>query len=94
VLSLVLMAVLFRLVVRRTPHPDTAAARGALCSGLAIPGVVLAFIGLPFPLAAAGIALGLRGRAGGRRRLATAAVAVGSLIVVALTAGYLAALIT
>ena len=93
VLSLVLMAVLFLVVVRRATTPDDAAKRGALCSALAIPAVVLAFLGLPFPLAAAGIALGLRGRMGKRRRLATAAIALGSLIVVALSIGYVVALI-
>ena len=92
-LSLVVMAVLFLFVVKRATNPDDAAKRGALCSALAIPAVVVAFLGLPFPLAAAGIALGLRGRTGRRRRLATAAVALGTLIVVAISAGYVGALI-
>lgn len=93
VLSLVVMAVLFLFVVSRATNPDDAAKRGALCSALAIPAVVLAFLGLPFALAAAGIVLGLRGRRGRRRRLATAAIALGSLIVVAITASYVGALI-
>jgi hypothetical protein len=93
VLSLALLAALFALVVRRTPDPSAAASRGALCSALAIPAVVLAFLGLPYPLAAAGIALGLRGRTGERQRLAGAAVLVGSLVVVAITVGYVVALI-
>jgi hypothetical protein len=93
VLSLAVMAVLFLFVVRPTTNPDDAAKRAALCSALAVPAVVLAFLGLPFPLAAAGIVLGLRGRAGRRRRLATAAITLGSLIVVAITAGYVGALI-
>jgi hypothetical protein len=92
-LSLALMAVLFLFIVRRTTDPADAAKRGALCSALAIPAVVVAFLGLPYPIAAAGIALGLRGRTGGRRRLATVAVAVGSLVVAAITAGYVAALL-
>ena len=93
VVSLVLMAVLFVFVVRRTPDPDVAGRRGLLCSGLAVPAVVLAFLGLPYPFAAAGIALGLRGRSGRHGRLATTAVALGSLVVVAITAGYVGALI-
>jgi hypothetical protein len=92
ILSLALMAALFLLVVRRTHNPAAAATRGAVCSGLAIPAVVLSFLGLPFPLAAAGIALGLRGRTGEQRRLANADVVVGSLVVAALTVGYVAAL--
>ena len=59
----------------------------------AIPAIVLAFLGLPYPLAAAGIALGLRGREGSRRRLASAAVASGALVVTAITAGYVVALL-
>jgi hypothetical protein len=93
VLSLVLMTVLFLFVVRPANDPDDAAQRGALCTGLAVPAVVLAFLGVPFPLAAAGVALGMRGRTGRRRRLATAAVALGSFLVVAITAGYVGALI-
>lgn len=93
VLSLVLLAGLFLVVVRRTPNPTAAATRGAVCSGLAIPAIVLSFLGLPYPLAAAGIALGLRGRTGERRRLAGAAVLLGSLVVVAITVGYVVALI-
>jgi hypothetical protein len=91
-LSLVVMAALFLLVVRRA-GPDDASTRGVLCSALAIPAVVMSFLGLPFPLAAAGIALGLRGRIGRRRRLATAAIALGAFIVVAITAGYVVAVI-
>jgi hypothetical protein len=92
-LSLVVMAVLFRFVVSRTTSPNEASKRGVLYSGLAVPAVVVAFLGLPFPLAAAGIALGLWGRSGSRPRLATAAIAVGSFVVIAITAGYVGALI-
>jgi hypothetical protein len=93
VLSLALLAALFLLVVRRTPDQDAAGTRGAVCSGLAIPALVLSFLGLPYPLAAAGIALGLRGRTGAQRRLAGVAVVLGSLVVVAITVGYVVALI-
>jgi hypothetical protein len=93
IVSLALLAALFLIVVRRTRDPDAAAMRGAICSGLAIPALVLSFVGLPYPLAAAGIALGFRGRTGERRRLAGAAVSVGVLVVVAITVGYVLALI-
>jgi hypothetical protein len=86
------MAVLFLFVVRRTWDPEAAAKRGTVCSALAVPAIALTFLGLPYPLAAAGIALGLRGRSGTRRALASAAVVVGSVIVGALTIGYVLAL--
>jgi hypothetical protein len=92
IVSLVLMVVLFVFVVRRTRNPDDAAKRGLLCSLLAIPAIALTFLGLPFPLSAAGIALGIRGRTGSRRASATAAIALGSVIVVAITIGYVVAL--
>ena len=92
IVSLALMVVLFVFVVRRTWNPDDAAKRGLLCSLLAIPTIALTFLGLPFPLSAAGIALGFRGREGGRRVLATTALALGSVIVVAITVGYVVAL--
>ncbi len=91
VASLVLMVVLFVFVVGRTRDPDDAAKRGLLCSLLAIPAIALTFLGLPFPLSAAGIALGLRGRTR-RRVVATTAIALGSVIVVAITLGYVVAL--
>jgi hypothetical protein len=92
-ISVVLVAVLFRFVVRGAPNPDAAASRAIVCSALAVPAVVVAFLGIPYPFAGAGIALGLRGRAGGRRRRATAAVALGTVVIAAITAGYVAALI-
>ena len=62
--ALALTALLFGVVVRRAQNdPAAAATRGIACSALAIPAIVLAFLGLPYPLAAAGIALGLRGHA-------------------------------
>ncbi len=93
VTSGVLMAVLFLFVVRRTREPDTAAKRGAVCSALAVPAVVLAFLGVPYPLAAAGVALGFRGRSGARKTLANTAVVLGAVIIVALTLGYVLALV-
>jgi ABC-type dipeptide/oligopeptide/nickel transport system permease component len=93
-LSLALTALLFGVVVRRARNePADAAVRGIVCSAPAIPAVVLAFLGLPYPLAGAGIALGLHGREGRRRRLASAAVAIGALVVTAITVGYVLALI-
>ena len=93
-LSLALTALLFAVVVRRArDDPADAAVGGIACSALAIPAIVLAFLGLPYPLAAAGIALGLRGREGSHRQLASAAVAIGALVVTAITVGYVVALL-
>lgn len=92
IVSLVLTVALFAFVVRRTRNPDDAAKRGLLLSLLAIPTIPLTFLGLPFPLSAAGIALGVRGRTGRRRVVATTALALGSVIVVAITIGYVVAL--
>ena len=52
-----------------------------LCSGLAVLSIPALFIGLPFVLGSAGIALGMLGREGDCRRLAVAALALGGLVV-------------
>lgn len=95
VVSLALAALLFGIVVRRGAQddPDRAARKAIACSILAVPAIALLFLGLPFPLAGAGIALGLLGREGGRRRLATAAVAIGVLVIALGTGAYVAALV-
>lgn len=80
-------------MVRRIRDSSEAAKRGALCSALAVPAIVVAFLGLPYAFAAAGIALGFRGRPGGRRRLASMAIVLGFVVVTALTIGYVTALI-
>jgi hypothetical protein len=93
-LSLALLAVLFGVVVRRArADPDDAARKALASSVLAVPALALLFLGLPLPFAAAGIALGLRGRDGRRRRVATAAVAIGALVVALTAAAYVAALV-
>jgi hypothetical protein len=90
-LSLLLVALLFGILVPRTKAgpsaPERAATRALACSILAIVALPLSlWLGLPFPLAGAGVALGLVGRAGSRRRLATASAA-GGLAVLALATG-------
>jgi hypothetical protein len=94
-LSLALAALLFGVVVRRGARddPDGAATKAIACSLLAVPAIALLFLGLPFPLAGAGIALGLRGRKGRSKRLATAAVAIGAVVLALCAAAYIAALI-
>lgn len=86
-LSVALAAIVFGVVVPRVkagPDPAERAARqGIVWSGLAVvPGVLLVFLGVTFVLAGAGIALGLLGRSGERRRLATTATVVGAIALV------------
>jgi hypothetical protein len=92
-LSLMLTGLLFGVLVPRTraapEAPERAAARGLACSILAVVTLPLAlWLGLPFPLAGAGVALGLLGRTGRRRRLAIASVAVGTAVLVLATGAY------
>ena len=95
-LSLTLAALLFGVVVRRAARdedPDRAARKAIACALLAVPAMALLFLGLPFPLAGAAIALGLIGRDGKRSRIATAAVAVGALVIALGAGAYVVALV-
>ena len=84
-LALAVAAAIFGHVIPRTkakPAASTLAAkRGTLCSLLAVLSIPTLFVGLPFVLGGGGIALGLLGRDGERKRLAIAAVVVGTLVV-------------
>ena len=95
-ISLILAALLFGVVVRRAArdeNPDRAARKAIVCALLAVPAMALLFLGLPFPLAGAAIALGLIGREGARSRIAAAAVAVGALVIALGTGAYVVALV-
>lgn len=90
-LSLALAAVVFGRVVSRARAvgPESAAKRAIVCSLLAAVGLVtLLWLGLPIVLGAGGMALGLIGRRGERRRLALAAIAVGVIVVGLGTSAY------
>ena len=82
--SLALAAVVFGRVVPRAKASATAgewaAKRGIACSLLAVLALPALWLGLPYPLAGGGIALGLLGRGGERRRLAAVAIAVGAVV--------------
>jgi hypothetical protein len=92
-LALALAWALFRFVVRRAREdPDRATRYGAVCSALAVLTLPLLFLAVPFAFAGAGTALGLSGREGRRRWLATATAAVGVLVVALGVAAYVAAL--
>jgi hypothetical protein len=95
-LSLALAAFLFGVVVRRAVRDDDAdrAASKAISLSLpALPAMALLFLGLPFPLAGAGVALGLLGREGARRRIATTAVVIGVLVIAVGAGAYVGALV-
>jgi len=83
-LSVALWIVVFgRVVPRAKQAPEQAAKTGFVCSLLAVfPGVPTLFVGLPFILSAGAIALGLVGRGSRQGRLATAAIVIGSAVLV------------
>jgi hypothetical protein len=82
-LCLLVAIVLFGAVIPRT-SPERVARRGLASSVLAIVSLPLAFLGFFFVLAGGGIALGRIGQG----RLATAAVVLGSLVVLLGISGY------
>jgi alkylation response protein AidB-like acyl-CoA dehydrogenase len=91
--ALIAAAIVFGVVVPRlrAGSPERAAKGAFVCSLLAVVALVLAlWLGLPFVLGGGAVALGLFGRDGERRRLATAAIAIGTLVVLLGTAGYVA----
>jgi hypothetical protein len=85
-LILVLAAIVFGVVVRRTTsspdHADLAGKRGLVCSILSVLALPAIWLGLPFVLAGGGVTLGALGRHGRRRRLAVAAIAIGVIVLV------------
>jgi energy-converting hydrogenase Eha subunit A len=93
-LALGLTVILFRFVVARAHRsPRTVATKAIACSALAVATVPLLFLAVPFPLASGGIALGLIGREGNRRRLSTASVVIGALVLALGLAAYVAAVV-
>ena len=84
-LSIALAALLFGFVVPRTKARSTleqAAVRGFACSALALVALpLLLWLGVPFVLAGAGIALGTMSRHGRRNRLAAGAIVLGAAVV-------------
>ena len=95
VLSLALTAALFRFVVGRATADDPRRiARKALVFGaLAVLTVPLLFAGVPFPLAGAGVALGLLAHGRGRDRAGIAAIVAGLLVLALGTGVYVEALV-
>lgn len=96
-LSLAVAAFLFGwLVPRETSRgPERAARSGLVCSVVSvIPGIALLWVGFPFVVAGAGLALGLEGRGSGRRFESRAAMAIGGLVLVLGAAAYVVAAVS
>jgi hypothetical protein len=92
--SLATAALLFGWLVPRERRrgPERAARSGLVCSVLSvIPGVAFLWVGFPFVVAGAGVALGLDGREGSRKIEAGVAVVVGALMLVLGAIAYLVA---
>jgi hypothetical protein len=97
-ISALFAAFLFGRVVPRAkargPESERTAVNAAVCSGLAaLPGLGFLWLGFPLVLAGGGVALGLLGRRSRRRRLATAATALGVIVVVLGAGSYLAEIV-
>jgi hypothetical protein len=80
-ISILVAITLFARVVPASRDPESAANRAILCSLLAVLAIFVLFLGFPIVLAAAGVALGLRGLDGPRRGRATAAIVIGGAFV-------------
>ena len=87
-LSVVVAAFLFLRVIPRTKAAEEpeelAATRALVCGLLAVPALILVWVGIPFPVAGGAIALGLIGR---RRRRALVAIVLGIVVLLLATAG-------
>lgn len=96
-LSVAVAALLFGRVVprARTRGADRAATVGLACSVLSLlPGIGFLWLGFPFVLAGAGVALGFSGLRGNRRRRALIAVVVGAIVIALGTGLYAAAAVS
>jgi hypothetical protein len=79
-ICLLLAGVLFGYVVPRARSAaDRAATRGAVIGVIAVLSVATVFLGIPWIVGGAALALGLAGLEGDRRRLAALAIALGVL---------------
>jgi hypothetical protein len=89
-LSVALGAFLFGRVIPRAIAAAQTARDGLLCSALAVvPGIGTLWLGLPFVLAGAGVALGLHARRAGSGTRSIAAIGIGALVLVVATGAYL-----
>jgi hypothetical protein len=94
VLSLAVAAVLFGWFIphERRHGPERSARSGLVCSiASVVPGLAFIWVGFPFVVAGAGLALGIEGRSGTRRTEAAAAVVIGALVLVLGSVAYVVA---
>ena len=97
VVSLAVATLLFGWLVPRERRrgPERAARSGLACSIASVLfGIAFLWVGFPFVVAGAGVALGLEGRRGRRRGEAAAAVVIGGLLLVLGAAGYVVAAVS
>jgi len=91
-ISLAIAGIVFGVVVpralRSADRLDRAARSGFVCSVLSAVSMVALWLGVPFALAGGGIALGLVGRQGRRRRRAIAAIVIGAIVLFLAGADY------
>jgi hypothetical protein len=96
-LSIGVAVLLFGWVVPRAENrgPERAAVIGVILSVLSfVPGIGFLWLGFPFVIAGAGIALALVGLSGARRRLAFVALAIAALPILVGTAFYVTGLVS
>jgi hypothetical protein len=97
VVSLAVAAVLFGWLVPRERRrgPERAARSGLVCSvASVIPGIAFVWVGFPFVVAGAGLALGLEGRRGARHAEAAVAVTLGGLVLLLGSIAYVVAVVS
>ena len=96
-LSLAVAASLFGWLVPRERRrgPERAARSGLVCSIVSVvPGIAFLWVGFPFVVAGAGLALGLDGRRGTRRVESGAAIGIGGLVLVLGAVAYVVAAVS
>jgi hypothetical protein len=95
--SLAIAAFLFGWLVPRETRkgPERAARSGLVCSvASVVPGIAFIWVGFPFVVAGAGLALGLDGRRGARRTEAGVAIVLGALVLVLGALAYVVAVVS
>ena len=96
-LSLTVAALLFGWLVPRQARkgPERAARSGLVCSvASVVPGIAFIWVGFPFVVAGAGLALGLDGRRGARRTEAAVAIVLGALVLMLGALAYVVAVVS
>lgn len=96
-LSLAIAAFMFGWLVPSETRkgPERAARSGLVCSvASVVPGIAFIWVGFPFVVAGAGLALGLDGRRGARRTEAGVAIVLGALVLMLGALAYVVAVVS